>query len=276
MQNQDFNHWNQEIQRVRQWTFVAEQELNDIQQYNLPIMFPNRGLFPLYTGGLSEQVPIFGWLPEDLPRLQQTPITKDVCILKRSDSLMKMQKLNDEAKTIVDDDSQNTNKFKIDLSHVNDYEFEDLASKHDTIVTSCSPSSMPSKKSLMKWGRKRSRKQTMCESDSDHHESILEKLKQHPCSTEHTYNSTTKRMNKVITCLYENCGKHFTKTWNILDHFKVHTGEKPFQCKCCKRSFSQKGNLTKHLKLHAKCAAFVAKLKHEDKKIDASTALPSH
>jgi len=60
MQNQDFNHWNQEIQRVRQWTFVAEQELNDIQQYNLPIMFPNRGLFPLYTGGLSEQVPIFG------------------------------------------------------------------------------------------------------------------------------------------------------------------------------------------------------------------------
>ena len=28
---------------------------------------------------------------------------------------------------------------------------------------------------------------------------LLEKLKSHPCKTEHVYNSKTKRMNKVIT-----------------------------------------------------------------------------
>ena len=86
---------------------------------------------------------------------------------------------------------------------------------------------------------------------------ILEKLKMHPCDIKHTYNPETKRMNKLLTCLYDNCGKQFTKTWNILDHFKVHTGEKPFKCPACKRAFSQKGNLTKHLKLHAKCAKFL-------------------
>jgi len=81
---------------------------------------------------------------------------------------------------------------------------------------------------------------------------LLEKLKTHPCKTAHVYNPRTKRMNKVITCLYKNCGRKFTKTWNILDHFKVHTGEKPFQCSNWLKSFSQKGNLSKHQRLHSK------------------------
>lgn len=79
------------------------------------------------------------------------------------------------------------------------------------------------------------------------------KLKMHPCHIERVYNYATKRMNKVITCLYDGCGKQFTKTWNILDHFKVHTGDKPYKCESCSKTFSQKGNLTKHLKLHTKC-----------------------
>jgi len=58
---------------------------------------------------------------------------------------------------------------------------------------------------------------------------ILERLKGYECSIEHVYNSSTKRMNKIITCNYDSCGKQFTKTWNILDHFKVHTGEKPYE-----------------------------------------------
>lgn len=110
---------------------------------------------------------------------------------------------------------------------------------------------------------KKSKKNSNKDSECDAHVPILEKLKQHPCDTKHTYNPATKRMNKVITCLYEGCGKKFTKTWNILDHFKVHTGEKPFKCAACKRSFSQKGNLTKHLKLHVKCAKYIQEHKHE-------------
>jgi uncharacterized Zn-finger protein len=127
-------------------------------------------------------------------------------------------------------------------------------------TVSNSPTQKPLKK---KRGIKRKAKFST-KSDREGHMPILEKLKQHPCSTEHTYNPITKRMNKVITCLYEGCGKQFTKTWNILDHFKVHTGEKPFQCEACKRSFSQKGNLTKHLKLHVKCARFIDQLRKSE------------
>lgn len=79
-----------------------------------------------------------------------------------------------------------------------------------------------------------------------------EKLKDHPCTTTYSYNKSTKRMNKVITCCYKDCKKQFSKTWNILDHFKVHTGERPFVCDTCGKAFSQKGNLSKHKKLHGK------------------------
>jgi uncharacterized Zn-finger protein len=98
---------------------------------------------------------------------------------------------------------------------------------------------------------KKSKRKNTIESTSQN--DIDSKLGGHPCTIEHVYNYSTKRMNKVITCLYDNCGKQFTKTWNILDHFKVHTGEKPYKCDTCTKSFSQKGNLTKHLKLHTKC-----------------------
>ena len=79
----------------------------------------------------------------------------------------------------------------------------------------------------MKVAAQKGRKQ----SDMSEGVPLLEKLKGHPSKTEHVYNSATKRMNKILTCLYPGCEKTFNKTWNILDHFKVHTGEKPYQCR---------------------------------------------
>lgn len=47
-------------------------------------------------------------------------------------------------------------------------------------------------------------------------------------------------------CKYEGCDKHFNKTWNLLDHVRMHEGIKPFVCSIWAKSFTQKGNLKKH------------------------------
>ena len=36
------------------------------------------------------------------------------------------------------------------------------------------------------------------------------------------------------------------KKGNLNLHFKIHTGERSFQCECCEKNFTQKHHLTKH------------------------------
>ena len=50
----------------------------------------------------------------------------------------------------------------------------------------------------------------------------------------------------VYYCRYRECGKRYTKTWNLLDHVRMHEGIRPFKCEKCPKSFTQKGNLKKH------------------------------
>ena len=59
-------------------------------------------------------------------------------------------------------------------------------------------------------------------------------------------NPQSNKTNLNYKCLINGCNKLFKKSCNLKDHFRKHTGVRPFQCQICHRYFTQIGNLKKH------------------------------
>ena len=55
---------------------------------------------------------------------------------------------------------------------------------------------------------------------------------------------------KYFTCHYKNCGKKFTRRYNVRSHIQTHLSDRPFQCVYCPKSFVRQHDLNRHVKGH--------------------------
>ncbi|KAK6203001.1 uncharacterized protein RJT21DRAFT_103900 [Scheffersomyces amazonensis] len=56
--------------------------------------------------------------------------------------------------------------------------------------------------------------------------------------------------NKVFTCTYKNCGKKFTRRYNVRSHIQTHLSDRPFSCSYCPKRFVRQHDLNRHVKGH--------------------------
>lgn len=59
--------------------------------------------------------------------------------------------------------------------------------------------------------------------------------------------------NPEHVCNWENCeraGRMFSAKYKLINHIRVHTGQKPFKCDVCYREFARMENMKIHKRVH--------------------------
>ena len=70
------------------------------------------------------------------------------------------------------------------------------------------------------------------------------------------------------------CGKCFRKMFQLQNHIRKHTGDKPFVCHTCGKAFSQETSLKTHMRIHSGVRPF--KCSECEECFNVSSALTAH
>ncbi|KAJ8408878.1 hypothetical protein AAFF_G00246960 [Aldrovandia affinis] len=62
--------------------------------------------------------------------------------------------------------------------------------------------------------------------------------------------SKTPPHERPYSCPVETCDRRFSRSDELTRHIRIHTGQKPFQCRICMRNFSRSDHLTTHIRTH--------------------------
>jgi len=62
--------------------------------------------------------------------------------------------------------------------------------------------------------------------------------------------SKTPPHQRPYACPVETCDRRFSRSDELTRHIRIHTGQKPFQCRICMRNFSRSDHLTTHIRTH--------------------------
>ncbi|XP_035673787.1 early growth response protein 1-like [Branchiostoma floridae] len=63
-------------------------------------------------------------------------------------------------------------------------------------------------------------------------------------------NSKTPPHERPYACPVDTCDRRFSRSDELTRHIRIHTGQKPFQCRICMRNFSRSDHLTTHIRTH--------------------------
>ncbi|KAG7255082.1 hypothetical protein CRUP_017881 [Coryphaenoides rupestris] len=62
--------------------------------------------------------------------------------------------------------------------------------------------------------------------------------------------SKTPPHERPYACPVDTCDRRFSRSDELTRHIRIHTGQKPFQCRICMRNFSRSDHLTTHIRTH--------------------------